>query len=173
MLNIGRRFKLSAGEDRGFTLLETVIVLAIGGMILALVFSALGSAQASKRDTQRKQDLQRMNDAIQLWATQTGSYPAASDVASSTTNFMTNYFQNLKDPSSGSTYQVVFHSAQIGNVTNTPTGTNTIDYTIGYYCVPNDPAGNYLHPAALTRSYTVMIKLEQGGGITCNDNQAF
>jgi prepilin-type N-terminal cleavage/methylation domain-containing protein len=43
-------------NKQGFTIIEVVLVLAIGGLIFLMVFIALPSLNASQRDTQRRQD---------------------------------------------------------------------------------------------------------------------
>ncbi len=42
---------------RGFTLIEIVLMLAIGGAVLALVFIALPGLSANQRDAQRRDDM--------------------------------------------------------------------------------------------------------------------
>lgn len=44
-------------SKKGFTIIEVVLVLAIGGLIFLMVFIALPALQRSQRDTQRKDDL--------------------------------------------------------------------------------------------------------------------
>ena len=43
-------------KEKGFTLIEIVLVLAIAGLLLVIVFLAVQGAQRSRRDTQRKHD---------------------------------------------------------------------------------------------------------------------
>ena len=51
-------------RDKGFTLIEIVLVLAIAGLLLVIVFLAVQGANRSRRDAQRKQDAARMLAAI-------------------------------------------------------------------------------------------------------------
>ena len=44
-------------KDRGFTIIEVVLVLAIAALIFLMVFIALPALQASQRDTARKSDV--------------------------------------------------------------------------------------------------------------------
>ena len=44
-------------KQKGFTIIEVVLVLAIAGLIFLMVFIALPALQRSQRDTQRKNDL--------------------------------------------------------------------------------------------------------------------
>jgi type II secretory pathway pseudopilin PulG len=54
------RSKASAG----FTIIETLIVLIIAGLILLIVFEAIPAVERSSRNNQRKQDVQAMLEAI-------------------------------------------------------------------------------------------------------------
>lgn len=45
---------------RGFTLIEIVVVVAIAGLVMGLVFSSVGSAQKSRRDLTRKDHLRQI-----------------------------------------------------------------------------------------------------------------
>lgn len=49
---------------KGFTIIEVVLVLAIAGLIFLMVFLALPALQRSQRDTQRKNDVSRLQAAI-------------------------------------------------------------------------------------------------------------
>ena len=51
-------------KNKGFTIIEVVLVLAIAGLIFMMVFVALPALQRSQRDTQRKNDLSRLNTAV-------------------------------------------------------------------------------------------------------------
>jgi len=51
-------------KEKGFTIIEVVLVLAIAGLIFMVVFLAVPGLQRSQRDTQRKQDLGRMVSTI-------------------------------------------------------------------------------------------------------------
>ena len=52
---------------KGFTIIEVVLVLAIAGLILLMVFIALPALQRNQRDAQRKQDMSRLKDAIERY----------------------------------------------------------------------------------------------------------
>ena len=54
-------------KKSGFTIIEVVLVLAIAGLIFLMVFIALPALQRNQRDTQRKNDMSRLSDAIDRW----------------------------------------------------------------------------------------------------------
>jgi prepilin-type N-terminal cleavage/methylation domain-containing protein len=47
----------TGAKNNGFTIIETLIVLAIAGFILLVVFEAIPALQRSSRNNQRKQDV--------------------------------------------------------------------------------------------------------------------
>jgi len=91
-------------KEKGFTLIEIVLVMAIAGLIMVIVFLALSGAQKSRRDTQRKNDNARFLSQLESYASNNnGSYPTGWNVAPE--NFWTDYQpSNFKDPSKGATY---------------------------------------------------------------------
>ncbi len=56
--------KTNRKSKRGFTIIEVVLTLAIGGLIFLTVFIALPSLQRSQRNTQRRNDMDRVMTAI-------------------------------------------------------------------------------------------------------------
>ena len=62
-------------KKRGFTIIEVVLVLAIAGLIFLMVFIALPALQRSQRDTQRKNDVARINTAIQDYISKNNKLP--------------------------------------------------------------------------------------------------
>lgn len=51
-------------NPKGFTIIEVILVLAIGSLIILMALVALPSLQASQRDTQRKTDYSTLEAAI-------------------------------------------------------------------------------------------------------------
>ena len=56
--------KHTKGKTSGFTIIETMIVLAIAGLIMLIVFLAVPALQRSARNTQRKNDVAGIASAI-------------------------------------------------------------------------------------------------------------
>lgn len=66
-------------NKKGFTIIEVVLVLAIGGLIFLMVFIALPSLRASQRDTQRRQDSSIIAAAVREYMSNNkGNLPPAS-----------------------------------------------------------------------------------------------
>lgn len=57
------------GSLGGFTIIEVVLVLAIAGLIFLMVFIALPALQRSQRDTQRRDDMAKISEAITQYQT--------------------------------------------------------------------------------------------------------
>lgn len=74
-----RRFNGFRGlGSGGFTLIEVVLVLAIGGLIFLLAFLAFSQVSANRRDTQRRSDATRIVAELQNYYSSTGQYPTDS-----------------------------------------------------------------------------------------------
>ena len=81
----------------GFTIIEVTLVLAIAGLIFMMVFLALPALQRSQRDTQRSNDISRLQSAItQFQANNKNRLPGETttipwDEASNGNDFITKY----------------------------------------------------------------------------------
>jgi prepilin-type N-terminal cleavage/methylation domain-containing protein len=68
----------------GFTIVETMIVLAIGGLILLIIFIAIPSLERSSRNNERKQDVTVILQAISHYElSNSGNFPGDCSTASS------------------------------------------------------------------------------------------
>jgi prepilin-type N-terminal cleavage/methylation domain-containing protein len=54
-------------NKKGFTIIEVLIVLAIAGIIMVIVFLAVPSLQRNSRNTGRKSDIGRIGAAVNDW----------------------------------------------------------------------------------------------------------
>lgn len=68
-LNLQSPFKL------GFTLIELLIVIAIMGILVALLLPNLASARERARDSRRKTDLSNIQTALRLYYSDNQSFP--------------------------------------------------------------------------------------------------
>lgn len=70
-------------KDKGFTIIEVMIVLVIAAAIILIVFLAVPSVQRNMRNTQRKEDASRVLAAAQEWRTlNANAMPHCNDMAS-------------------------------------------------------------------------------------------
>jgi prepilin-type N-terminal cleavage/methylation domain-containing protein len=67
--------------NRGFTLIELIVAVAILGVVASIGLAILPSGQAKARDAQRKQDLQNLKIALEVYFQKNGSYPGTSETS--------------------------------------------------------------------------------------------
>ncbi|HEY2004241.1 MAG TPA: type II secretion system protein [Candidatus Saccharimonadia bacterium] len=98
-------------KEKGFTLIEIVLVLAIAGLILVIVFLAVSGAQKSRRDTQRKNDNARLLSQLESYASNNnGAYPTTGvQQATFTTTYLPS---NFNDPTTGGQYNIAWTNTQ-------------------------------------------------------------
>ena len=63
-------------KNKGFTLLELLVVIAIIALIATIGFVALENARRQARDAVRVADFQQIRKALQLYYDENGQYPA-------------------------------------------------------------------------------------------------
>ena len=59
--------KTNINHKKGFTIIEVVLVLAIAGLIFLMVFIAFPALQRSQHDTQRTDDMARVQSQLMSW----------------------------------------------------------------------------------------------------------
>ena len=69
--------KQRINSQRGFTIIEVALVLAIAGLIFLVVFLALPALQNSQKDTARKQDVGRVVSALQQYEADNNGLPSS------------------------------------------------------------------------------------------------
>jgi prepilin-type N-terminal cleavage/methylation domain-containing protein len=145
-------------KEKGFTLIEIVLVLAIAGLILVIVFLALSGAQKSRRDTQRKTDAGRIASQLEQYASNNnGTYPTAANLAAFVTAYLTPV-ANYADPTTGGTYAVTWQ-------TTAPT-VGIVSFETKEKC----GAGGVMAATANVRDYAVLM-YQEAGAPYCRDNQ--
>ena len=97
-------------NQRGFTLIELIVVTAIIALLAAIIFIAVNSARGKARDATRKVDVSQLNTAINFYYQDNSSLPGNS----------TGYCSFITNPSGG--YAATFRSALVPSyVTQVPT----------------------------------------------------
>jgi prepilin-type N-terminal cleavage/methylation domain-containing protein len=161
----------------GFTIVEVVLVLAIAGLIFLMVFIALPALQRSQRDTQRKDDLARVQTAVNSYQSNNrGQIPFSCAVGACTVNanfepryIITDANDAFEDPD-GTPYTFAGILAAGNGVQSMPATINTFDHVIRYVVGATCDAteGNYVGGQGL-RKVALFYRLE-GGAIICVNN---
>jgi len=149
--------KDKAQSEKGFTIIEVVLVLAIAGLIFLMVFIALPALQRNQRDTARKSDVSTVAAGVtQYTGNNRGAFPTTAQLAS-----------YVKDVSDNTTTVTVKTTA--GGQTISPNDGEII-ITQKSKCGAATGASIAL-TTGTTRQYTVVTKLESGGGAPyCQDS---
>jgi len=71
---------------KGFTLIELLVVIAIIGLLSSVVLASLNTARSKADDAARYSDLQSLQQALELYYSNHGSYPPYDGGTSSVTN---------------------------------------------------------------------------------------
>ncbi len=78
MTNKQINWKMEDGRwkiQRGFTLVELLVVISILGVLVSVTLVAFRSSQGRGRDAERKSDLKQISSALELYFSDYGKYP--------------------------------------------------------------------------------------------------
>jgi prepilin-type N-terminal cleavage/methylation domain-containing protein len=169
MLN--RIKKQQQKSDSGFTIIEVMIVLAIAGLILLIVFLAVPALQRNSRNTSRKNDVASvLGAASEFLSNNNGVLPSTANPANTNAAGVFTF----TPPASGAAaqakvgYYTTGVAAAKGNIfmaangTAVPAGTFT-DIAHDYIEVlPGDTCNNTAAVAGSTRSIAAVYAIETG-----------
>lgn len=168
-------------KEKGFTIIEVVLVLAIAGLIFLMVFLALPALQRNQKDTQRKNDLNRAQTALTnyqtnnknslpgttaaQWQAFENTYLLMTDAAGkSTESFIDPAGTNTANASAiGYVFTPLAAATAVGAFGPDSTQ-NIIYYTVGTVC----DTGGSVKSAGSTK-VALRMALE-GGGVACVNN---
>lgn len=113
-------------SQKGFTIVELLIVIVIIGILAALVFVQFNNSQKKARDAERKSDLRQLAGKLAEYNAEKGSYPAAQ---TNVTNLCGSVLTGVPaatcvDPKAGVSYTYTPKDAGCD-------GTNCTGYTLG------------------------------------------
>ena len=161
-------------QRKGFTIIEVVLVLAIAGLIFLMVFIALPALQRGQRDTQRKNDLSRINTQISNYeSSNRGAVPLTTAIGTFQTQYLTPATE-YNDPD-GTPYTLTAETTVPVGAAGSPTppigtiyyaGPTTAAATTGYKC-----SGSDIVSTTGSRKFALRMKLEGQSASYCIDNQ--
>lgn len=165
-------------KEKGFTIIEVVLVLAIAGLIFMVVFLAVPGLQRSQRDTQRKQDLGRLVSTVtSLQSNNRGNIsenlsdyndPGSSGSPQGVYAELISGGSRFDDPSTHAAYEVVDVHNSSDSIYNGALTTGQIAIIINGSC--KDPVGAnsyFVAGGADNASFAVVMKTE--GGYYCQN----
>jgi prepilin-type N-terminal cleavage/methylation domain-containing protein len=177
---------IKSKKTSGFTIIEVMIVLAIAGLIMVIVFLAVPALQRNQRDNARQSIVNRVSAELTTYAgNNQGVFPFLSTACGGTDtgkwcDFYNRYIVagniNIKDPSTGANvFSATYVPVNIGTGACTP-GNIPKTYTAGEFnvclgarcngeSITNSGAAN-----PQTRNYAVVLGLDRAGTVYCVDN---
>jgi prepilin-type N-terminal cleavage/methylation domain-containing protein len=161
-------------NQRGFTIIEVVLVLAIAGLIFLMVFIALPALQSSQRDTARKADVGAVTSAITSYTgNNRGSFPSTLALTGNANGDPdgSGKFAGYITPVSNNTTNVKVVAAK----TSQSVAQGEMVVVQSSKCDTTGAASNGTATETLvagtTRQYAVVTYLEAGGGTSyCQDS---
>lgn len=166
----------------GFTIIEVMIVLAIAGLIMVIVFIAVPQLQRNQRDNARQNIANRVKAELETYAgNNQGLYPftAAGTGTGTWNDFVTRYITGkvkVADPSSGADVVTTGSTPAAFGANGCSTATVPSGYTAGTFhvCYGAKCSGETVAASGATnvntRNYAVIMGLDRNGTAYCVDN---
>lgn len=179
-----RKLQQRKQDQKGFTIIEVLIVLAIAGLILLIVFLAVPALQRASRNTSRKNDVSALGSAISNYIDNNGgTLPTA--VGDNGTTSVVEVCAPAASASNSEQATMGEYVTAPGKKTTCTGGGAVSDgdfsiaaWTTGPAVVPNaneveiytgvdcNTAGNGLATTAQSRAVAIIYGLENGTGAT-------
>ena len=139
-------------KQKGFTIIEVVLVLAIAALIFLMVFIALPALQSSQRDTARKNDVSIVASAVNSWSGNNRGKALDSDALTGIKTYADKLSDNTTD----------IQMAQYGDTVKGEDGVAKI--VVGAKCDSTGIDGGVTLAKGTKRQYVVITRLESGNG---------
>lgn len=140
-------------KEKGFTIIEVLIVLAIAGLIILIVFLAVPALQRNSRNTQRKNDVSAVIAAIQETANNNnGKLPAnQGELTTAVANAKLSFFD-------AANVRYTTKSASVAS-----TGNDNVDVIVGAKCAGTYPSQTGTSTGASNRNLAIVYQVETSG----------
>jgi prepilin-type N-terminal cleavage/methylation domain-containing protein len=83
-------------ENRGFTIVELLIVIVVIGILAGLVITTYNGIQQKARNTERQTDLKALQGQLEAYTAENGRYPSTADLGSTSASNVTFIQANMK-----------------------------------------------------------------------------
>ena len=113
-------------SNKGFTIIEVVLVLAIAGLIFLMVFVALPNLQRSQRDTQRRDDYVALASNITAYISNNGGKLPTLPSSGSVQFDASVYINSDGKSADGEYYELTIVSYETFNILFGESSTNTL-----------------------------------------------
>jgi prepilin-type N-terminal cleavage/methylation domain-containing protein len=139
-------------KDKGFTLVELLVVMAILGVLVTLVAGGFRTAQMRGRDGKRKSDLREIANSLEVFMSDHGQYP---------------------DDSAGGQIQGCPYDPSLGSGScSWGSGEFTDGQTVYFKAMPSDPVSSqtYIYrvvPGSSNQKFQLFARLENPEDPNC------
>jgi len=173
-------------RNQGFTIIEVLIVLAIAGLILAIVFLAVPQLQRNSRDNSRQNIVTRLKAELETYSSNNqGTYPFSGGTTAyqactsiATTQGCNDWFSRyisgkvkITDPSTGSDTNIFLGWNSSGAVpTGQSWGQGNIWIAVGAKCQGENITTGTGAGSASAKQYATVVALDRENTFYCVDN---
>jgi prepilin-type N-terminal cleavage/methylation domain-containing protein len=168
---------------KGFTIIEVMIVLAIAGLIMVIVFFAIPQLQRNQRDNSRQSTTSRLKAELETYASNNqGLYPFAGVGNGNTTcnsqaasgkncgDWFSRYISGgqvkITDPSTGNDATIIYTNA----TTRRPWAQGNIWIHVGSACNGEDIQASGGTGNANSKQYAMVAAMDRNNTFFCVDN---
>ncbi len=114
-------------KERGFTLVELLVVVIIIAILAAIAIPKFTNASLRSKESSLKGELKMLRDGVELYKNDIGGYPAAITDLSATTA-PTNYYNSVSSALTSIT-SGTWKGPYVSNVDNDPISNTSFNYT--------------------------------------------
>ena len=153
----------------GFTIIEVLIVLAIAGLIMLVVFLAVPALQRNQRNTSRRSDIGRIGGAVTEWTTNNNGAVLTPGTGNANLTAILNNTGTLSQYTLTAQSSIQANSFTLANGTNVamPAGNNNVNLgsvqvVVGATCGTN--GATVANPSQ--RRMVLQYLVENANGVT-------
>lgn len=157
-------------KQKGFTIIEVVLVLAIAALIFLMVFIALPALQSSQRDTARKNDVSIVAAAVNSWASNNRDKGMAAMTKAALVPYVQNVSENTTINKTEQKLTISTASLRTGGVASSTVGDGSVWVVPHATCgdmgvnAGDGVAATWTTKAGTARQYVVITRLEAAKG---------